>query len=165
MTETRQQRLARDPLGSGRMCAVGILKVPPPAGWSLCSTPSGEPVYLGDDRRSVVQVVDTRDAGGRRWRHVYVFLARAPSAAGGAEARALAEPFIALDLPGASGAEVFADPPVMDPRGRHVLVRVHARLGSARAPLGRRAQPVPAGTLRARADRSPTHLRLVSPPA
>jgi hypothetical protein len=149
----KQQRLVLDPFGSGVMRAVSIMQAPPREGWTLKFTPSGEPVYVTDDGRILVQMLETTDAAGRRWRHVLAFL---PMDLAGLSGQ-LAGAFFG------QGARVHVEEPIETPGGSHVLVRLHRCLH------GDVAGPPPPARPRARARTArrlgvtrPAYLRVVS---
>ncbi len=113
----RQPKLILDPFGSGRTRPASFIQAPPAAGWVLDHTRTGEPVYVTEDARVLVQIFETIDDRGLAWRHAFVLL---PVGVG-----------LPVDFCGRiflDGPPVRRDPPVPTPGGTHFLLQLHQQL-------------------------------------
>jgi hypothetical protein len=138
------------------MRAVSIVDAPPRAPWGVRHTSAGEPVYVTDDGRMLVQLLETTDGAGRRWRHVLAFLPVDFTD----NPRDLARAFFGDETP------VHVEDAIVTPGGSHALVRLHRCIDAAIA------GPPPPPTQRRRARRTPaarpvraSHLKLLPSPA
>jgi hypothetical protein len=143
----RQRTIILDPFGSGRTRPASFIQAPPAAGWVLDRTSNGEPVYVTEDARVLVQIFETTDESGSPFRHAFVLLPVGVALPSDFCSRIFVE-----------GPEVRRDPPMPTPGGTHFLLQLHQQLEErARRPRvgarGRKASAEP--------RRDVPHLRLV----